>query len=290
MSLALSESYSTSHMSHALSESYFTRHMPSLSDTSHVTCPLWVILHMSHALSESYSTERLVHNQVYNYLTDHGILSPNQSGFRKGYSTGTCLIEFLHHIYTNIDASRVSGVLFLDFSKAFDTVSHEIMLSKLKHLRFKPDATLWFGSYLTNRSQITKIRNARSNPAPIIHGVPQGSILGPLLFTLYVNDLPLALPECHVSHYADDTAVVVSDTNLDELQRKLSSAMNNIIKWYQKKSTISQLEKIKTYVDQNESITCLHGERTSLDQWHYLRTCQWLQISGHQIVRMPEIW
>ncbi len=154
--------------------------------------------------------ERLVHNQVYGYLTANGILSPNQAGFRKGYSMGTCLIEFLHHIYSNIDAGRVSGVLFLDFSKAFDTVEHDIMISKLRHLGFKASSTSWFRSYLTDRQQVTKIDDELSGPAAISHGVPQGSILGPVMFSLYVNDLPEALRDCHISLYVDNTAVAAS--------------------------------------------------------------------------------
>ena len=134
--------------------------------------------------------ERLVHNQVYGYLTSHNLLSPRQSGFRKGYSTGTCLIDFLHDIYSNIDEGHASGVLFLDLKKAFDVVDHQILLEKLKYLGFRESAVNWFGSYLKDRQQVTKLGGKLSNKNTVTHGVPQGSILGPLLFSLYVNDLP----------------------------------------------------------------------------------------------------
>ena len=101
-------------------------------------------------------------------------------------------------------------MLFLDFSKAFDTVEHDIMISKLRHLGFKASSTSWFRSYLTDRQQVTKIDDELSGPAAISHGVPQGSILGPVMFSLYVNDLPEALRDCHISLYVDNTAVAAS--------------------------------------------------------------------------------
>ncbi len=189
--------------------------------------------------------ERLVHNQVYSYLTRNDVLSPNQAGFRKGYSTGMCLIEFLHHIYSNIDAGHASGVLFLDLSKAFDTVDHNIMLDKLQHLGFKAGITCWFRSYLTNRKQVTKIGNETSSPALITHGVPQGSILGLLMFSLYVNDLPESLHDCHVSLYADDTAIDVTDKDPNELKLKLEAVMQQVSSWYQKNKLSVNLQKSK---------------------------------------------
>ena len=129
-------------------------------------------------------------------------------------------------------------MLFLDLSKAFDTMNHDITLNKLRHLGFKASSTSWFRSYLTNCRQVTKIVNEISSSAMITHGVPQGSILGPLMFSLYVND-------CHISLYADDTAIVVSDTDSQLLQLKMASVMQQVSLWYQKNQLSVNLRKSK---------------------------------------------
>ena len=108
--------------------------------------------------------ERIVHNQLYTYLTNHNLLTGRQSGFRKGYSTGTCLIDFLHNIYGELDEGGACGVLFLDLSKAFDTVNHEILIMKLKSLGLRNSSLSWFSSYLSGHSQRTNIDWSLSDP------------------------------------------------------------------------------------------------------------------------------
>ncbi len=137
--------------------------------------------------------ERLAHNRLYDYITDHNVLSPSQSGFRKGNSTSTCLIDFLENLYSNIDKGETVGVLFLDLKKAFDTVNHSILVSKLSHLGISNEALEWIESYLYGRSQVTFVNHTYSAAGHVDCGVPQGSILGPLFFILYVNSLPEVL-------------------------------------------------------------------------------------------------
>ena len=127
--------------------------------------------------------ERVTDNQCQSYLTQYDLLSDAQSGFGEGRSTGTCLIDFLTEIYEEVDAGGASGVLFLDLAKAFDTVDHEVLFSKLRHLGFKLSSINWFMSYLNNRTQATKVGNSLSSWEQINCGVPQGSILGPLLLS-----------------------------------------------------------------------------------------------------------
>ncbi len=135
--------------------------------------------------------ERAVHNQLYTCLTVSGALSDQQSGFRKGHSTTTCLAEFLDVVYTNMDNAKYSGVLFLDLRKAFDTVDHEILLCKLETVGLGQSFVNYIGNYLTNRVQATKINNVSSGKLPVVCGVPQGSILGPLLFITYIACLSI---------------------------------------------------------------------------------------------------
>ena len=159
----------------------------------------------------------MTHTQLYSYLTDNNLLTPHQSGFRKGFSTGTCLISFLDEIFTNIDTSRV---LFVDLRKAFDTVDHGILLRKLHSDGLKYPAISWFKSYLSNRYQITKMNNCMSTPCEVNCGVPQCSILGPLLFTLYVNDLPSQVRNGTCFPCTDHMAITVSGLDSEEIEWK----------------------------------------------------------------------
>ena len=147
--------------------------------------------------------ERAVHTMVYTYQ----LLSNYQSRYRPLHSTSTCLTDVTDRILHNMDKGQLTGMVFLDLSKAFDTIDHDIVLKKLISLGFSDSAVLWFKAYLTNRSQIVCVNDVVSDPQPIPFGVPQGSILGPLLFISYINDLlPSVVVDCDIQLYADDTA------------------------------------------------------------------------------------
>ena len=167
--------------------------------------------------------DSLVHDQLYTYLTSYNILSDRQSGFRKGYSTGTCLVEFLHTIYSEIDEGGACGVLFLDLSKAFDTVDHNVIKLKLKSLGIKESSVSWFDSYLCDRSQYTVVEGSSSHVEQVGAGVPQGSILGPLLFTCYINDLTKYTGSLEPFLYADDTALLAKGKDLAQIQQCLQT-------------------------------------------------------------------
>ena len=133
--------------------------------------------------------ERAVHNQLYMYLTERNILNPCQSGFRSKHSTNTTLLDVSDHILKNMNDGKATAAIFLDLKKAFDTVNHRLLIEKLKHIGIKDNTLNWFISYLSNRSQVVSINSSLSDSKCIDIGVPQGSILGPLLFIIFVNSL-----------------------------------------------------------------------------------------------------
>ena len=134
--------------------------------------------------------ERLIYNQLYNFLEKHSILYQYQFGFRKGYSTEQAqILEITDTLRKALDKKLVTCGLFLDFSKVFDTVNHDILLTKLYHYGVRGTPLNWFKDYLVNRTQFVKIGDTKSSYETIVCGVPPGSTLGPLLFLLYINEL-----------------------------------------------------------------------------------------------------
>ena len=162
--------------------------------------------------------EWVVHTQLISYLQENRLLSPFQCGFHKQHSTTFAALSFADTIRQNIDQGFMMGAVFVDLRKAFDTIDHSILLRELHFLGIKGKERNWFENYLSGRTQVVGIGGASSDPLHITSGVPQCSILGPLLFVIHINDLPLCIKICNVLMYAADTFCFVLDITLKSLK------------------------------------------------------------------------
>ena len=175
--------------------------------------------------------ERLMYNRLINYIDKNGILSKHQYGFRKNRSTEFVIIELIDKITKGIDEGKYTLGVFLDLSKAFDTLDHRILTKKLEHYGIRGTCLKWFESYLENRKQIVKYNKIKSDEMTIKSGVPQGSILGPLLFLLYINDIQNCSKIVSIILFADDTNIFYSHNCLKELNDIMQNEINKISKW-----------------------------------------------------------
>ena len=180
--------------------------------------------------SVSKVVERIIHEQINQYLSTHNLLFDLQSGFRKSHSTDTCLLYLTDYIRLEVDKGKYCGMVMLDLQKAFDTVHHGILLNKLEALGFDGLTLQWVRSYLVGRKQVVDMNGTLSPPLTLSSGVPQGSILGPLFFLLYVNDMKAAV-DCNLFLFADDSALVVSHKDKMEVERLLSEELVKVSVW-----------------------------------------------------------
>ena len=172
--------------------------------------------------------ERAVYLQMEKHLKDKNILYEFQSGFRASYSTDTCLINLQDGIRIDISQGKYVGMVLMDLQKAFDTVDHDILLEKLDSMGF--DNHKWFESYLKGRKQMVVANDVSSETGTVTCGVPQGSILGPLLFLCYVNDMPISV-KCKLLLYADDSALIISGFDPEKIAEELSRELESCRQW-----------------------------------------------------------
>ena len=161
--------------------------------------------------------ERVVYDQLETYLDERKLLYDLQSGFRPKYSTDTCLIHQTDFIKFQMDKGNAVGMVLLDLQKAFDTVDHSILLAKLEAMGLSNDIVKWFQSYLSGRQQLVDAAGTFSSCENITCGVPQGSILGPLFFLIYVNDMAGVIGN-KLLLYADDSAILVADKDISTVK------------------------------------------------------------------------
>lgn len=173
--------------------------------------------------------EHIIYSEIMRFLDTNKFLHPAQHGFRKNLSCTTQLALFLHDLHANLDLNIQTDAIFLDFAKAFDKVSHRRLLLKLAQLNLHPNILNWIREFLTFRFQSVTVNQRSSNPVPVTSGVPQGSVLGPLLFLIYINDLPHHL-SCNIRLFADDCVIYRSITSTSD-QNALQDDLNRVEKW-----------------------------------------------------------
>ena len=177
--------------------------------------------------------EKAAYSQLYNYLELNTFLNNNQFGFRTKKSTTHAIINYLQYLYTNLDNNKLIFSIFLDFRKAFDSVNHNILLSKLRTYGIRGQAADWFRSYLDNRKQYVYVNGSKSHLKTIKYGVPQGSILGPLLFLIFINDITESSKFFKYILYADDSTLstCISEKELEKSAEIINDELNKVYMW-----------------------------------------------------------
>ena len=194
--------------------------------------------------------ERHIKYHMYEFVENKSLFHILQSGFRKNHSCNSALTQMCDSWLSSLNNSLICGTIFLDFKKAFDLVNHDTLLRKIKLYTNNENTTALISSFLDNRMQRVLLNGKLSNPGILNTGVPQGSILGPLLFCLYINDLPLAISNPAVSCYlfADDGTLSSANTSVDKLQQVLQIEMDNVSAWSKANRMIIHPDKTKSMV------------------------------------------
>ena len=209
--------------------------------------------------------EKVAHIQLYNYLKNNKHFFKSQYGFREDHSTELAALELVDHLQAELDKKNIPIAIYMDLSKAFDTLDHTILLHKLRYYGVKGSALSWFNSYLSNRYQYVEINGIKSSLQSLSTGVPQGSVLGPLLFLVYMNDIPNASTVLKFILFADDTSLMdsinlsISPNNDFELDR-LNEELSKIYDWL-------AVNKLSLNVSKTKLMIFHHPNKKLPQQW-----------------------
>ena len=219
--------------------------LPKTQDTSHPKNirPISLLPILSKPL------ERHIHKYMYQHLDKNKLLHKYQSGFRPKHSCQTALVKLIDNWLTAINKSEYIGTVYLDFKKAFDLVNHKILLMKLKQYFPKSQITEFIESYLTSRTQFVLLNGKKSHTKETTSGVPQGSVLGPLFFLVYINDLPLHLnQQTENTLFADDSSLYTSNKQISFINNTLQDSLVKTNVWCNKNSMIIHPDKTKSMI------------------------------------------
>ena len=189
--------------------------------------------------------EKHIAKTIFSYLNQHMLIHKEQSGFRNAHSCQTALTKMTEVWLQEMDQGNLTAVTFLDFTKAFDLVNHTILTKKLYSYNFHANTVEWIKSYLSERTQKVCIGSTSSMPETLTVGVPQGSVLGPLLFLLFINDLPLFIKSSHIDLFADDATLHSSGSSIENVESNLCNDICDVQKWCEENNMHLNMNKTK---------------------------------------------
>jgi hypothetical protein len=211
--------------------------------------PISVVPHIAKLVEKS------VQKQLMSYLMEHSLITSNQSAFIPGHSTHTCTHKVIDDLLDNINEGYINGSCFFDLSKCFDTIDHELLLFKLERYGIGGNALQWFSDYLADRTQAVRFQNQLSDLKSISTGVPQGSVLGPILFLIFINDLPSCLRNSSCSLFADDTEIHCCGSTIEEVERLLQQDVDNITEWFRRnRLTVNSTKSFSMIFSSNKTV------------------------------------
>ena len=242
------------------------------------------MIHLTFAQSLFYSPiskqfEKNVDSHLMGYLNKYKLMHPCQSGFRHKHNCNTALVKLIEKWMTYINNGDIDGTLFIDFRKESGTIDHSLLIKKLEYYKCSESSLNWFKSYLNTRLQAIMSEQGLPEFAHIQLGVPQGSILGPTLFLLFINDFPLSPNHCTADFHDDDSTVHVSDINKDQIENKLQSYSDQVTLWRKNyKMPINYSKTTTMTIGSKHDIICKSGTiNVNIDN-HQIDT-----ITSHQV-------
>ena len=231
--------------------------------------------------------ENFVSDQIIKYLEDHAFISIDQSAYLKRHSTQTSLHRVIDDCLEQIHDNSLTDACLLDISKCFGSINHEILLKKLEMYGITGNELDWFSSYLKNRKQMVFFQQDSSDFQEVYSGVPQSSVLGPLLFLLFINDVSNFTTEgCALNMYADDVIIYTSAATSDELQMKLQLCVDNVHQWYNmNRLTVNKKKSAVMVIGGKAQLQSLN-----LDQFSVNLKKKWICKQGEVSWSVGERW
>ena len=222
-----------------------------------------------------------MYKRLISFILKNNVLYPEQFGFLKGRSTEQAMLDILSRITGAIELKKLSLGIFLDLSKAFDTLSHDILISKLHRYGFRGLSGTWLKNYLHNRKQYVQTGQALSSLQNITSGVPQGSVLGPLLFLMYINDMPSISSVMNYILFADDTNALYTSPSIDDLFVTVNNELEKLNQWFSANRLSINVKKThavlfmthqkERHVNLNQSSHCLNINNSKIELKDYVK-------------------